>query len=42
MTHSKDELALQVLKDYYRYTIYFTKKQVYLFELYLFAFSINV
>ncbi|KYN31807.1 Inhibitor of nuclear factor kappa-B kinase subunit beta [Trachymyrmex septentrionalis] len=42
MTLSKNELNYEVLKDYYRHTIYFTKAEVYLFQLYIFALSINV
>ncbi|KYN20429.1 Inhibitor of nuclear factor kappa-B kinase subunit beta [Trachymyrmex cornetzi] len=42
MTQSKNELNYEVLKDYYRHTIHFTKAEVYLFQLYIFALSINV
>ncbi|KYM77964.1 Inhibitor of nuclear factor kappa-B kinase subunit beta [Atta colombica] len=42
MTQSKNELNYEVLKNYYRHTIYFTKAEVYLFQLYIFALSINV
>ncbi|KYQ48969.1 Inhibitor of nuclear factor kappa-B kinase subunit beta [Trachymyrmex zeteki] len=42
MTQSKNELNYEVLKDYYRHTIYFTKSEMYLFQLYIFALSINL
>ncbi|XP_011707649.1 PREDICTED: inhibitor of nuclear factor kappa-B kinase subunit alpha [Wasmannia auropunctata] len=42
MTQSKNELSHEVLKDYYRHAMYFTKKEVYLFQLYIFALSISV
>ncbi|XP_077279296.1 inhibitor of nuclear factor kappa B kinase subunit beta [Temnothorax americanus] len=42
MTQSKNELNYEILKDYYRHTIYFTKKEKDLFQLYIFALSINV
>ncbi|KYN04808.1 Inhibitor of nuclear factor kappa-B kinase subunit beta [Cyphomyrmex costatus] len=42
MTQSKNYLNYETLKDYYRHTIYFTKTEVYLFQLYIFALSINV
>lgn len=42
MIQSKDELTFEVLQNYYRHTIYFVKEQVNLFQLYVFAFSINV
>ncbi|XP_032683436.1 inhibitor of nuclear factor kappa-B kinase subunit beta-like isoform X2 [Odontomachus brunneus] len=39
---SKDELTFEVLQNYYRHTIFYVKEQVHLFQLYVFAFSINV
>lgn len=39
---SRNELNYEILKDYYRHTIYFTKKEMYLFQLYIFALSINM
>jgi len=42
MTQSKNELNSEILKEYYRHTIYFTEKEVYLFQLYIFALSISV
>ncbi|XP_039310188.1 inhibitor of nuclear factor kappa-B kinase subunit alpha isoform X2 [Solenopsis invicta] len=42
MIQSKHQLNYEVVKDYYRHTIYFAKKEIYLFQLYIFAFSISV
>ncbi|XP_025072887.1 uncharacterized protein LOC105422150 [Pogonomyrmex barbatus] len=42
MTQSRNELNSEILKDYYRHTIYFVKKEMYLFQLYIFALNINV
>ncbi|XP_014483184.1 PREDICTED: inhibitor of nuclear factor kappa-B kinase subunit beta-like isoform X2 [Dinoponera quadriceps] len=42
MIQLKDELTFEVLENYYRYTIYFVREQVNLFQLYVFAFSINI
>lgn len=39
---SKNELNYEVLKDYYRNAIYFATKEVNLFQLYVFALSINM
>ncbi|XP_070150197.1 inhibitor of nuclear factor kappa-B kinase subunit beta [Polyergus mexicanus] len=39
---SKNELNYEVLKDYYRNAIYFATKEVNLFQLYVFALSINI
>ncbi|XP_020296804.1 inhibitor of nuclear factor kappa-B kinase subunit alpha-like isoform X2 [Pseudomyrmex gracilis] len=42
ITQSKTELNYEEVKDYYRHTIYFVKKEVTLFQLYIFALNINV
>ncbi|XP_012234251.1 inhibitor of nuclear factor kappa-B kinase subunit beta [Linepithema humile] len=42
MIEPKNELNYEVLNNHYRYTIYFVKKEVNLFQLYIFALSINV
>ncbi|XP_029167481.1 inhibitor of nuclear factor kappa-B kinase subunit alpha-like isoform X2 [Nylanderia fulva] len=42
LIQSKIELNYEVLKDYYRHVIYFTTKEVNLFQLYIFALSINI
>ncbi|XP_050458472.1 uncharacterized protein LOC126855123 isoform X2 [Cataglyphis hispanica] len=39
---SKNELNYEVLTDYYRNAIYFATKEVNLFQLYVFALSINI
>ncbi|KMR03298.1 inhibitor of nuclear factor kappa-b kinase subunit beta [Lasius niger] len=39
---SKDEINYETLKDYYRHAIYFATKEVNLFQLYIFALSINI
>jgi len=39
---SKNELNYEVVKDYYRHAIYFVTKEVNLFQLYIFALSINM
>lgn len=39
---SKIELNYEVLKDYYRHVIYFATEEVHLFQLYIFALSINI
>ncbi|KAL0121196.1 hypothetical protein PUN28_008700 [Cardiocondyla obscurior] len=42
MTQSKNELNCETLKEYYRHTIYFAKKEIYFLQLYCFAHSINI
>ncbi|XP_012527846.1 inhibitor of nuclear factor kappa-B kinase subunit beta isoform X2 [Monomorium pharaonis] len=42
MIESKNDLNYEVVKDYYRHTMYFTKKEVDLFQLYIFALNISV
>jgi len=42
LTQSKNEVNYDVLKNYYRHTIYFMKKEIDLFQLYIFALSISV
>lgn len=42
LTQSKNQLDFEILKDYYRHTIYFVKEEVKLFQLFIFALSINM
>lgn len=42
MMEPKNELNYEILNNYYRHTIYFVQKEVNLFQLYIFALSINV
>ncbi|RLU24379.1 hypothetical protein DMN91_002467 [Ooceraea biroi] len=42
LTQSKNEVTYEVLRDYYRHTIYFMRTEVDLFQWYIFALSISV
>jgi hypothetical protein len=42
LTQSRNEVNYDILKNYYRHTIYFMKKEIDLFQLYIFALSISV
>lgn len=39
---SKNELGFEALNDYYRATIFMMKQELHLFQLYIFALSIEV
>ncbi|XP_011870457.1 PREDICTED: inhibitor of nuclear factor kappa-B kinase subunit beta-like [Vollenhovia emeryi] len=42
IAQSRNELNYETVKDYYRNTIHFMRKEVYLFHLYIFALNINI